>query len=87
MKADPGGRTVRILLVSDTHLGLDMPFRPRVKRRRRGPDFFANFSEALGPARRGEIDCVVHGGDLLYRYKVPPALVDMALQPLKEIAD
>jgi hypothetical protein len=30
---------------------------------------------------------VVHGGDLLYRSKVPPALVSAALEPLLEVAD
>ena len=34
---------IRILLIVDTHPGFDLPFRPRIKRRRRGPDFFANF--------------------------------------------
>ncbi len=28
---------VRILLLADTHLGFDLPFKPRVQRRRRGP--------------------------------------------------
>jgi len=34
---------VRVLFLADTHLGFDMSFRPRVERRRRGPEFFANF--------------------------------------------
>jgi DNA repair exonuclease SbcCD nuclease subunit len=38
---------IRILLIADTHLGFDLPFRPCIKRRRRGPDFFANFERAL----------------------------------------
>jgi len=42
---------------------------------------------ALEPARRGEVDCVVHGGDILYRSKVPPKLVEMAFEPLKILAD
>jgi DNA-3-methyladenine glycosylase len=41
---------VRILFLADTHLGFDLPERPRVDRRRRGPDFFANFVRALEPA-------------------------------------
>ena len=78
---------IRILLLADTHLGFDLPFRPRIKRRRRGHDFFANFERALEPAIHGEVDMVVHGGDLLYRTKVPPALVDMALSPLVRVAE
>ncbi len=78
---------VRILLIADTHLGFDLPFRPRIKRRRRGHDFFANFERALQPAVRGEVHLVVHGGDLLYRSKVPAALVEMAMAPLVRVAD
>ena len=72
--------------MADTHLGFDLPLRPRVERRRRGPDFFANFERALAPARRGEVDLVVHGGDLLYRSKVRRELVYRALEPLIEVA-
>ena len=78
---------IRILFVADTHLGFDLPSRPRVERRRRGPDFFANFERALEPALRGEADAVLHGGDLLYRSRVPPQLVDAAFAPLKRVAD
>jgi hypothetical protein len=42
---------VKVLLLADTHLGFDQPQRPRVERRRRGPDFFANTRRALEPAR------------------------------------
>jgi DNA repair protein SbcD/Mre11 len=77
---------VRILLLADTHLGFDLPLHPRVQRRRRGDDFFANTELALQPALRGEVDLVVHGGDLLYRSRVPEALVEMAMQPLIRVA-
>jgi len=79
--------TIKILFLADTHLGFDLPFRPRVKRRRRGPDFFTNFERALEPALRGEVDAVVHGGDLLFRSKVPARLVEMAFEPLERVAD
>ncbi len=78
---------IRILFVADTHLGFDYPFRPRVERRRRGADFFQNFERALEPAHRGEVDLVVHGGDILYRSKVPGRLVDMTFNPLRRVAD
>lgn len=78
---------IRVLLLADTHLGFDLPLRPRVDKRRRGPDFFANTRLALEPALRREVDLVVHGGDLLYRSKVPPGLVAQALEPLLEVAD
>lgn len=38
---------LRVLLLADTHLGYDMPVRPRVARLRRGPDFFANLELAF----------------------------------------
>ena len=72
----------RVLLVADTHLGFDLPFRPKIQRRRRGHDFLANLERALQPALQGAVDLVVHGGDLFYRSKVPAALVDMAMAPL-----
>jgi DNA repair exonuclease SbcCD nuclease subunit len=78
---------IDVLLLADTHLGFDLPSRPRVVKRRRGPDFFANTRLALEPALRGQVDLVVHGGDLLYRSKVPPGLVAQALEPLLEVAD
>lgn len=77
---------MRVLFVSDTHLGLDLPARPRVSRRRRGDDFFLNFERALEPARAGQVDVVVHGGDLLYRSRVPAWLAEAALAPLKRLA-
>jgi DNA repair exonuclease SbcCD nuclease subunit len=77
----------RILFLSDTHLGLDLPQHPRVVRRRRGPDFFANLERALAPVGRGEVDLVVHGGDVLFRSRVPPGLVARAFAPLKRVAE
>jgi DNA repair exonuclease SbcCD nuclease subunit len=77
----------RVLFLADTHLGFDLALCPRIAWPRRGPEFFANFQRALQPALDGRVDCVVHGGDLLFRSKVPARLVDMAFEPLKEVAD
>ena len=78
---------MRLLFVSDTHLGFDCPSRPRVVRRRRGEDFFQNFERALEPALAGDVDAVVHGGDLLYRSRVPAWLAEAALAPLRRVAE
>jgi exonuclease SbcD len=78
---------IKCLFLADTHLGFDYPFRPRIQRRRRGEDFFANYHRALELVRRQEVDAVIHGGDLLFRSRVSARLVDMAFTPLKEIAD
>ena len=80
-------RAIRILLIADTHLGFDYPFRPRVKRRRRGHDFFANFKLALRPALHGDVDLVVHGGDLLFRTRIHDALMQLAMEPLLQVAE
>ena len=85
MTRDP--HEVAVLLLADTHLGFDDPVRARVDRPRRGVDFFENYERALEPARRGEVDIVVHGGDLLFRSKVSAGLVDRALAPLIAVAD
>ena len=78
---------IRILFLADTHLGFDSPVRPRTTRPRRGVDFFANYLRALAPAFEGRVDCVVHGGDLLFRSKVRRELVFRALEPFHRLAD
>jgi DNA repair exonuclease SbcCD nuclease subunit len=77
---------VRILFLSDTHLGIDLPSRPRVERPRRGDDFFHCYQAALAPALAGQVDAVLHGGDLLYRSRVPAWLAEAALAPLRRLA-
>ncbi|HPN35617.1 MAG TPA: DNA repair exonuclease [bacterium] len=78
---------VRLLFLADTHLGLDAPLRPRVQRRRRGADFMANYLKALTPALQQEVDLLLHGGDMFFRSRVPPAIVAQAFEPLLHIAD
>jgi DNA repair protein SbcD/Mre11 len=78
---------VRILLLADSHLGFDLPARPRVERRRRGHDFLANYAAALKPALDGEVDLVVHGGDVFDRSRVLPSLAYQAFEPLRRVAD
>ena len=79
--------SVRVLLLADSHLGFDLPVHPRVKRRRRGHDFQESYERALAPARAGEVDLVVHGGDLFHRFRVPPSLVFQGFRPLLGIAE
>lgn len=78
---------VRILLLADSHLGYDLPARPRVERRRRGHDFLANYARALAPAVAGEVDVVVHAGDVFDRSSVVTTLAYQAFEPLRRIAD
>ncbi|MCL4809013.1 MAG: metallophosphoesterase [Thermoanaerobaculia bacterium] len=78
---------VRVLFLSDTHLGLDLPSRPRVERRRRGDDLFESFERALAPALSGEAGIVVHGGDLFYRSRIPAWLAERVFARLSELAE
>ena len=55
--------SLRVLLLADTHLGMDWAAKPRVQRYRRSDDFLANTLRALRPAREGKVDLVVHGGE------------------------
>jgi DNA repair exonuclease SbcCD nuclease subunit len=80
-------RVVRILFLADTHLGFDLPRRPRIERRRRGPDLFANYERALHAARDLAVDAVIHGGDVFYRSRIPASLVQQGMLPLKRLAD
>lgn len=64
---------IRILLLADTHLGLGEPHS-------------ASFERALEPAFAGEVDLVVHGGDVFFRSRVKPGVVMRAFEPLKRIA-
>lgn len=79
--------TIRILFVADSHLGLDLPARPRTARRRRGHDFLANHIAALERALNGDIDAVVHGGDVFHRPDVHETLAWQALRPLVRAAE
>jgi DNA repair exonuclease SbcCD nuclease subunit len=78
---------IRILLLADSHLGFDLPMSPRSGRRRRGYDFLANYATALEPALRGQVDLVVHAGDVFDRPSVVPSIAYQAYEPLKRVAD
>lgn len=67
---------IKVLFFSDTHLGFDYPQNPRVRRRRRGTDFFNNFQRVLRYAKTHKVDLVIHGGDLFFRARIPQFIVD-----------
>lgn len=78
---------IRILFFSDTHLGFDEPLRPRVDRRRRGPDFFGSCQKVVQTALELEVDAVVHGGDLFFRSRIPLQLAHRGLEILLQVAE
>ncbi|MFP4458069.1 MAG: exonuclease SbcCD subunit D [Candidatus Zixiibacteriota bacterium] len=77
---------IRILFFADSHLGFDLPFNPKVKRRRRGKDIFDNYYKILERAKKPDIDILIHGGDIFYRSKFPMKLSQMVFDPLHEMA-
>ncbi len=79
--------SIRLLFLADTHLGFDAAIRPRVQRRRRGDDFYQNYLTALQPAFARKVDLVLHGGDMFFRSRVHPLVVQAAFAPLLRIAD
>ena len=81
------GPRLRILFFADTHLGFDFPLRPRVDMRRRGQGFFDNYQHILDYAAQSKPDLVVHGGDLFFRRRVQPKIVDMAYEALMKFAE
>jgi exonuclease SbcD len=76
----------RVVFFADTHLGFDYPVKPRIERRRRGPDFFANFHRVLEYAKQTRPDVVLHGGDVFFRARIPQLIVDMVYGDLFEFA-
>ncbi|MFO0583717.1 MAG: metallophosphoesterase [Anaeromyxobacter sp.] len=78
---------MRLLFLSDTHAGLDLSPRPRGRRPAGVDGHLERLRAGLAPARAGAVDAVLHGGDLLYRSKVPAWLAEAALAPLREVAD
>ncbi|UCE17183.1 MAG: DNA repair exonuclease [Gemmatimonadota bacterium] len=78
---------IRIVFCADTHLGFDYPIRPKVKRRQRGQDFFENYHRVLSHAIDSQADVLIHGGDLFFRSRVPAKIIDLAYEPLMELAD
>jgi hypothetical protein len=68
-------------------IGIDWPQKPRVRRRRRGDDFYNNNLSALKSAFEKQVDLVVYGGDLLHRSRLPEYVIHRAFEPLLQVAD
>ncbi|MGC9366807.1 MAG: metallophosphoesterase family protein [bacterium] len=77
---------VKILFFSDTHLGFDYPLRNINERVSRGEDFFRNFQYILEFAVNQKVNCLIHGGDLFYRSKIPPVIVNRVYKRLIEFS-
>lgn len=79
---------IRVLLLSDTHIGFDHPTSDKpTKNRRRGFDFFENFQFIVDQALTLGVDYVIHCGDVFEKQNVPAFLVDKTYQQFLRIAN
>jgi exonuclease SbcD len=77
---------LRILHLADSHIGTDLPGRPRSGRRRRGDDIIASYCRVLALARDRYVDLVIHAGDVFDRPHPNDAALAAAAQPLLQLA-
>jgi len=78
---------IKVLFFADSHLGFDLPVHPRIQRRRRGDDFFANYHTILRTAVEEQVHVIVHGGDVFFRSKIPLPIIQKTYEPLLPILD
>lgn len=76
---------MNILHVTDTHLGIDRWYRGAPPGWRRADDHMAALRTAVAPALEGEIDLILHTGDLFDRSQPPPRVVAEAAALLAEL--
>jgi DNA repair exonuclease SbcCD nuclease subunit len=76
---------VRILHLTDTHLGIEGWYRGAPPGWRRADDHLAAMRIALRPAFTGEVDLVLHTGDLFDRSRPPARAVAEAAALLAEV--
>jgi exonuclease SbcD len=79
-------RGLRILHLADSHIGADLPARPRSQRRRRGDDLVASYRRVLEFAREHDVDLVIHAGDVFDRSRPSDAALAAAAGPLLALA-
>ncbi|MBI5863617.1 MAG: metallophosphoesterase [Planctomycetes bacterium] len=78
---------LRILHLADSHIGAQLPARPRVRGAvSRGDDIVASYRRVLGRAREHEVDLVLHAGDVFDMPDPSPPAVSAAAAPLLELA-
>ncbi|GDX83368.1 hypothetical protein LBMAG42_51790 [Deltaproteobacteria bacterium] len=77
---------MRVLHLSDTHLGVDRWFRGAPTEWSRADDHLAAMRRALAPAFAGEVDVVLHTGDVFDRSRPHPRVIAAALELFTEVA-
>lgn len=79
-------KRLRILHTADSHIGAELPVRPRRPGRRRGDDLVDAFGRILRQAIQREIDLVIHAGDLFNRSEPSSRALAAAAEPLLRVA-
>jgi predicted GIY-YIG superfamily endonuclease len=80
-------RGLRILHLADSHIGAQLPARPRdASAWRRGDDFIASYRRVLARARELDVDLLLHAGDLFDEPAPSHAAIAAAATPLLELA-
>ena len=77
---------LKFLHLSDSHLGESIPLYHASINNWRGEAFIKNYNAALRPALRGEVDFVLHSGDLFDRHHINLDIIGRAMVPLRKIA-
>lgn len=78
--------SVRVLHLADSHIGAQLPARPRLRIPRRGDDFIRSFEHALGLALAHDVDLVLHAGDVFDESQPSSAALAAAAKPLLQVA-
>lgn len=80
-------RPLRILHLADSHIGSQLPARPRRRDEwRRGDDIVQSYQRVLQRAREYDVDLVLHAGDVFDEPHPSDAAVTAAASPLLSLA-
>ncbi len=77
---------MKFLHLADSHLGESMPLYRTPPNNWRGEAFIKNYYKALKPALEGQVDFVLHAGDLFDKYHINMDIIGRAMVPLRKIA-
>lgn len=80
------GIPLKIIVTGDTHLGFDLPQKPKVIKPRRGFDFTRNFEKVIKHTIDNNADLLLHLGDVFNRSKPPQKLVSFTFELFKLVA-
>ncbi|MBK8268556.1 MAG: metallophosphoesterase [Planctomycetes bacterium] len=77
----------KILHTADTHIGAELPRKPRRSGPRRGDDFVDALNRVLALARSENVNLVIHAGDLFDSHCPSSSAMLAAVLPIRRLAD